>query len=213
MKAAALLVASVLMVGCGPVPINDYVSPTVPVPTAAASMNLSGQERLDHRQDVRVEVLTVRGAAVPGATVRFSVSAGTITPAVAVTDVNGYASAVATVQNKVLLSIAVDGCPACGLTTEMIGPPTLPLPELSLEPSCSTNGRTVTCHVAGHASGSGTLPLVSVQWLWGDGNYFNAGNGNDVSHTYNAAGPYVISAFGTVADLRNAISTITVQIQ
>lgn len=212
MPRALVALALFAAVACGPIPIDDHVSPIVPKPTAAATMNLGGNERLDHRIELRPEVLTVRGDAVPGATVRFTVSAGTIEPAIATTDANGYAVAVATIQNKVILTITVDGCPACGITTELIGPSTLPLPEMSLEPSCSTNGRTVTCRASGHVPGA-TLPLVSAQWLWGDGAYINVGSGNDTSHTYPAPGTYTISAFGTVADLRNAVAKITVQIQ
>ena len=144
--------------------------------------------------DIQAQVEDENGAAVPGAPVTFSTTAGTITPITAITDSSGIAQArlvtnfkadVTATSGTATAKITVDLRPRVGITIQgPASPPAAGLPA------------TITVSVA---SGSN---VTDVSVNFGDGARQSLGalsGSQSISHIYDDPGTYTASAIATEA--------------
>lgn len=171
-------------------------TPTAPTPVTTTStataglLRLTASTRPDFSLLMTAEVLTTTGAPVSGQSVTFSTAAGSIAPAAATTDANGFATAIATVTGTVQVSARVAGCASCAADVRVMGgkPADLIPPSVSFgraSQSIDTGSSAVFSLIT-----SGTATPVS--WNFGDGSTTTSTSASQL-HAYRAAGTYTAS--------------------
>jgi hypothetical protein len=87
-------------------------APTIPTSPGASTLParlvLAVSSRLDDRLDVGANVISADGHTLPNVLVTFSIEAGTVTPATAMTDATGVARAVAVSTAMTTISATAD---------------------------------------------------------------------------------------------------------
>lgn len=175
---------------CGPVPINDVVSPTKIVSTAPASIQLTMSTRPDQRLDLHADVLTAAGSPVAGVAVTFTVTSGSVDPATATTDVNGRAVTIASAPTQNTITATVG---TLSDTQKLQGPPAPVLQNLTVTiPSLGTTraGDPVEFGVSLSSAPGSTVRVV--EWNFGDGSRLTANTFNP-THTYGSDGSYAVT--------------------
>jgi len=101
-----MLAASLLVPACGAVePPPPPTGPTLP--TNPTSLVLTASSGFNQQVAVSARVLSADGQGVPNVAVSFSIGAGTITPATALTDSTGTASATAITTANTTVAAAI----------------------------------------------------------------------------------------------------------
>ena len=115
----AILVA--LAAGCAyHAPDDPSLIITLPPSAAPASIRLTGSSRSDRGVDVIATVLTATGGFVAGVNISLSTSAGSLSPASGVTDVNGGFRSILTIGGAAAVTAQVG---TLTTTVTMLGSP------------------------------------------------------------------------------------------
>lgn len=195
--------------GCRALPMVDDIPATKPVSTAPASIQLTMSSRTDQRLDLHADVLTVAGVPVPGVSVTFTVSSGTVTPATATTDANGRAVAIASAPTQNTVT-ATSG--NLSDTIKLLGPPAPQPDPLTVSiPTLGTVRAGEEQQFGVNVTSAAGSTVRVVEWTFGDGGRTTA-NDPHPRHTYGADGTYTVTV--SIADdlgrTANASQRITV---
>jgi hypothetical protein len=193
-------VALATFVGCA---YHMPTSPTTPETTpnlTPASIRVTTASRTDQKIDVTATVLSGDGHDLGNVLVTFSVDAGTISPASAVTDANGSARATASTPSATTLHVT-----GAGLSTQLSLPasvaPTAVDSVILNVPGTGTVGTPVTMFVS--SSGSGPW-----SWNFGDGATAQT-TGLSTTHTYGRPGGFTVTVTGPNGTTSSGNITIT----
>lgn len=210
-----------LTVACG------YKLPTEPttiavVPSSApASIRLGVSSMTTSTYGITATVLTSDGHFVRDVEVTFAMDSGSVSPATAMTNVNGVAQAVATASTtaatltvsggSLTSTTTIAGTPAVMSPTPSAPPPSVPLPApfVSLQPVTTTVGATTLFTIGGFMPGGAAI--TSVSWAFGDGATASTNSGT-TSHTYTTAGNFTASVTATDTLGRSASNSAPVTV-
>lgn len=228
-SARFLLIVAIASSACAYHAPDAPTATTPPASTSAAEIRLVTSSRPDYTTAVSAEVLTAQQRFVPNAIITFAVTAGTVSPTQATTDVNGTATAIVTTSVNTTITATLGGTLAASAT--VVGatapqpptpgpipnpvppiptptptpqpPPPLPPATISLTATTMTAGVSTQLSVGNFMGGQS---ITSTAWTFGDG-ATAAATGGLISHTYTTAGTYTASVTATDAIGRTASST------
>lgn len=211
-------------------------APTVTTPppsTSAAEIRLVTSSRSDFTTAVSAEVLTAQQHFVPNAVITFAVTAGTVSPAQATTDVNGMATAIITAPTNTTVTATLGtlaaSVPVIGASAPIAPtpptppppappiPPTTPTPQptpplppatIGLPPATTTAGVSVFLTVGAFMGGQS---IASTAWNFGDSTTGTA-TGGGIAHTYAGAGTFTAAVTATDALGRTASNSALITV-
>lgn len=204
----AAIASAFLAAACSDVHTPGQASaplPPKPTPGAQARIVLLAASRSDQQLDVSAQVLDGNGAGIPAIDVAFTITGGTVTPALAKTDATGTVKAVALVSGQATLSATT------GALTEKV---TVIGGAIPLSVNLSTNG-TVTIGTANSFSANVTGTAIggafSYVFSYGDGTSETSAT-QAITHTYAKSGVYSANVRVTDGSGRTAQGFVGVQV-
>jgi hypothetical protein len=162
------------------------------------------------------------GNALPSVPVTFSTDNGSLNPSIATTDATGVASTTLTTNKtaKVTATAGIAGATGGSGSTGSVTPGTVTV-NVNTPNAINVTGPTaavvagqVANFTIGYSSATGTSPISRIVVDWGDNSQAATFSGapTGVSHTYNAAGSFLVrvTATDTFGDVTNGSASVTV---
>lgn len=161
---------------------------------------------------ITATVLDASGNRASNVPVTFSTTAGTLSASVVTTTDTGQATVSLTTNRTATVTARVGSGEGTRTATVTITPSTASSIAISASPASVSPGQVVTATVTATAGTNATTPRVTV--TWGDGTSTDLGSVSTtraVTHTYTAAGTFMITAFATAdGQTDTASTTVTV---
>ena len=169
---------------------------------------------------VTASVFDSSGNPLTGIPVTFTTDAGGVSPTIATTDADGRAQTTLTTTRTAKVSASAGIGSVSGTTTTAAPSASVTVSVNTTQaitigavtPSSPTVGQTVTFPLT-YATTSGATPVTRITVNWGDGRVESfSGQQGAISHSYSAAGSYVVQVTGTDAtgDTSTTSASVTV---